>query len=78
MGGHVLRVTFEPCRLYGDGRKSGGGGALAPVSDAYAVYNHRIDIYERRNRDCYYTAAWGGRFLETLIMKFAKRCHRSS
>ena len=23
-GGHVLRVTFEPRRLYGDGRKSGG------------------------------------------------------
>ena len=29
MEGHVLRVTFEPCRLYDDGRvreKSGGGG----------------------------------------------------
>ena len=32
MGGHVLRVTFEPCRLYGDGRvreKKWGGGAMA-------------------------------------------------
>ena len=36
-GGHVLRMTFEPCRLYGDGRKS-GGGHMTPVSDAHGVY----------------------------------------
>ena len=40
MGGYVLRVTFEPCRLYGDGRvrekKWGGHGPpVPPVSDAY-------------------------------------------
>ena len=49
MGGHVLRVTFEPCRLYGDGRvrekKWGPWPPWPPVSDAYVMYIAKYIIY---------------------------------